>query len=99
MLYKNGLKPDPPKRWGSFWGNKDGPTACFTLLPIEVSNHYQYYLEQKFHGCYLTHNHFHSGVHNCSTLKIHIDSYNVEQLLGNKHRTFQSSYIYMDYIK
>ena len=36
MLYKNGLGPDPPKRRGSYWGNKDGPTACFTLLPREV---------------------------------------------------------------
>ena len=36
MLYKNGLGPDQPKRRGSYWGNKDGPTACFTLLPREV---------------------------------------------------------------
>ena len=78
MLYKNGLGPDPPKRRGSFWGNKDGPAACFTLLPREVFIDYHYRLEHKFHGCYLTHNHSHSKVHSCSTQNIHIDSYNVQ---------------------
>ena len=62
----------------AIWGNKDGPTACLTLLPKEVFIHYHYCLEHKYHGCYLTHNHSHSRAHSCSTRNIHIGSYNVE---------------------
>ena len=66
------------------WGNKDGlrPTRCFDGLPREVfylsSNHHHYCLERKYHGCYLTHNHSHSGAHSCSTQNIHIHSHNAE---------------------
>ena len=67
------------KLWLSiFWGNKDGPTACFTLLPREVFNHYHYCLEHKYRGCYLTHNHSHPRARSCSIQNIHIHSHNAE---------------------